>query len=322
MKQVNLFFILLFLAIHSTAQNSYVYIEGIKGIPFNVISQEKEVVKLGKSYTILSFTEPGEKNIDITFVNSNFEKQKFTVDVQANSSYGFRLGKTEENKFYLIDIVNDGKVIQTNSPVNLALSTDKNRINFFKPTELKLELKKNEIDSVEDGHSDVSRKERRKNKKIEEENAKQVAVELAKDSVKVVEANISSDIKKQDTVITVAKNILPKEDEQKVIPAKTVRVSNCTRVAADEDVKGILDRMQSKDDDEAKLLLIKKTIVSGCFSSAQVYSMAELFETQYGRFSLAKFILPLTSDPSNLLMLEPLFKYEAYKTKLKRLVEN
>ena len=94
------------------------------------------------------------------------------------------------------------------------------------------------------------------------------------------------------------------------------------KIASNLEIKSINEKIETKGDDEDKLLFIKKKVLSGCFTSAHVYSMAEVFDTQYGRYSLVKFVLPLTSDPSNLLTLESLFKYEAYKSKLRKLVEN
>jgi len=456
------------------AQNSYIYIEGIKGIPFNVISENKEVEKLGQAYAILTFAEPGEKSIDISFANSNFSVQKFIVDVQPNSSYGFRLGKTEENRFYLIDIVNEGSIIETNSAVNLALSTNKNLINIYQvPNMVKKDKEEQEIELQ--NQNEVEEKETRelvKNKKLSEEKVakeeakrqqaelekekeelraqeksqrlkaeeekkallakekmlakqasdlakieerkkeeereaqlaqqKKIATELeererlekqriskleeeklakekqaAKEAAALAklerkqekarllnEAKIARELQKEKEKISLANEIEQKkieeakslskqknsQEQQIEKPVKygvvdeitskeraanqitsnvstqpkasTKRNSNCAKIASNLEIKSINEKIETKGDDEDKLLFIKKKVLSGCFTSAHVYSMAEVFDTQYGRYSLVKFVLPLTSDPSNLLTLESLFKYEAYKSKLRKLVEN
>lgn len=356
-KQLSLLLLIVFSVMIAHAQNSYVYIEGIKGIPFNVISDGKEVPKLGKSYTIIKYAEPGEKIIDITFVNTNFSKQRFILDVQSNSSYGFRMGKTEENKFYLIDIVNDGKIIETNSPVNLALSTPSNVINQFK--------EKAAVVVEEENHS--SDEEVAKTAKVSKRKKQHLSERADQDTTKLMtnggevkdadvlivttdtipktkrgrkrkieqEAEISQETNKkngaleygvvQEYPVKTATTELkgkPISDKPEEVSATKVTKNVCAKIASDEEIKSINSKLQEKDDDEAKLLLIKKKVVSGCFTSKQVYEMAEQFDTQYGRYSLVKFVYPLTADPSGLINLDALFKYETYKLKLKKLVEN
>lgn len=353
-KQFSILWLIVFCGFFTKAQNSYVYIEGIKGIPFNVLSDNKEVPKLGKSYTIITYAEPGEKTIDITFVNTNFSKQRFILDVQANSSYGFRMGKTEENKFYLIDLVNDGKVIETNSPVNLALSTQLNVINLFKESPATIDdAQKKQSDDENAGNEEKVSKRKKKH-------TTEIAIE---DTLAQTEINNSkAAIADADTVVRIKRN-RRKKMEQKIdnasdstkksadvkygvveelptrmssselkgktgsehkleTPAAKVNKNVCAKIASDEEIKSINSKLLEKEDDEAKLLLIKKKVVSGCFTSKQVFEMAQHFDTQYGRYSLVKFVYPLTSDQSGLIILDSLFKYETYKLKLKKLVEN
>jgi len=65
--------------------------------------------------------------------------------------------------------------------------------------------------------------------------------------------------------------------------------------------------------------LLKKKIFTGCIISTQLGQIAENFETQYGRFSAVKFLFPELADPENKMVLECIFRYDSYKSKLKKL---
>jgi hypothetical protein len=115
--------------------------------------------------------------------------------------------------------------------------------------------------------------------------------------------------------------ILPtikKEPVKKLVPKA---ISKCVRASSDVEVNSFVEKLAAKTDDEAKLIFLKKKFFTGCLSTKQLYSIVEKFDTQYGRFTVVKFIKSEIVDTENLGTLEPLFKYETYKLKLKKLAE-
>lgn len=318
----------LFLAFSSNAQiqSSYIYIEGINGIPFKVLLNSVEKPMLGKNYSIVTSDVAGENKIEIQFSGDVYETQTFILDVLPGSSYGYKLAKAGDNRFYLMDLVNNGKIIETNSAVNIGLTTELNTIRFDQgpvPVEKKIanDTRIKEDVSSEPSIEKESRSERKKKKKELAEAEKAVNAQAKKEEQEkakefgVVEVIQSSDVTEKSNV--------EKKEEKKVVqePVQPVAKKTCLRNASENEINSFVEKLKQKSDDEAKLILIKKKIFTGCITAMQLYQMVEVLETQYGRFSFIKFIKPEVNTPSDLILLEPLFKYDSYKQKLKKLSE-
>jgi hypothetical protein len=285
----------------------------------------KPVDKSGQSYVLLRFKEPGEKNIDITFVNSNFPKQHFVVDVQDKSAYGYRMGKTDENRFYLIDIVNEGKLIESNSKVDLALSSPSNVIAMYRERSTEVnEVNELPTPRMRDTVMGFLKRRRSKERASKSTSASDSSIKVLntrideKDAGKIVtktESAIMTPPSKEDKIVTP----VPAE-----VGVKKVRISgnkDCVSSATETEVNSLIDKIATKSDDEDKLIVIKKRVLAGCYNSNQVYELAEKFNTLYGILSLVKFVLPLTSDPQNLTKIESLLKFETNRARLIKLLE-
>ena len=85
---------------------------------------------MGKNYVICPIPQSGEQQIDIDFNGDLFPKQQFILDAVPGSAFAFKLAKTAEDKFYLIALVNTGKIVETNTAVNMALSTSPTKLNL------------------------------------------------------------------------------------------------------------------------------------------------------------------------------------------------
>ena len=358
------------------AQSSYIYIEAIKGMPISVNLNGNEIKSLARNYLLFETKQEGENNVEIKFAGNLYPPQKFLVNTVSNAQYGYKLAKANEDKFYLLDLVNNGKIIELNTSVNFAFSTDENKIHFYNPQNYVLEevktkgnkasnlfkkklAKKGEdqptiaeiekkekygIVEVINSNSEITDtiqvKEKIKKKKKEkllkqEENTNsnafvdtlQVEKEVAplvvnkkKDKKKKEKVQEDSTIAEEKTAV-VNNPILPiiKEEPVKQVLPKTV--SKCVREASDVEINSFVEKLATKTDDEAKLLFLKKKFFTGCISTKQLYSIVEKFDTQYGRFTVIKFIKPEIIDAENLGTILPLFKYETYKQKLKKLSE-
>ncbi|MBK8686327.1 MAG: hypothetical protein IPN26_15845 [Bacteroidetes bacterium] len=304
--QIKYLFLFCFFSITQTlfAQESYVYIEGMKGIPFYLIHNGKTVPSMGKNYVLCPIPQSGEQQIDIAFNGDLFPKQQFVLDAVPGSAFAFKLAKTAEDKFYLIDLVNTGKIVETNTAVNMALSTSINQIKFAQiiPDETKVEK---EIESTE------SNKEKRRRRKQElaeqQETLVQNSEQKTPDSNGVVQ------------IITAQ----PAEAPQKIetpAPVKPVKQEPvCKRQASESEISNTIDKLKQKNDDDTKLLILKRRDFTGCVNVEQVNLIAGVFDTQYGRYGAIKFLRNFTSNPEKLSDLDYLFKSNSYKEKLKTL---
>lgn len=284
----------------ANAQQSYIYLEPIKGIPCKIVMNQKEVSTLTKNYFLIPIAGNGEYTFDIVFGGDLHPKQTFVVDVVEGSAYGYKLAKTNENKFYLLDLINNGKIIETNTPVNLGLTTESNLINFFDPSIQKPE--------------DISKAEARRRNKLEKAKAKAKSLEQQD---KAVMPDVKEPAKTQ-TEYGVVEVIRPIPDKSEKA-STAVGNARCNVASSTQEVNAFVDRLNQKNDDESKLILVRKKSFTGCLTCQQVYSMVDVLKTQYGRFSAIKIFRSIISDPENIIQLEPLFKTDSYKSKLQEL---
>ncbi len=302
MKKNVLLFVLLFVNIVSFAQGSYIYVEPIKGIPCKMILNQKEVPLMTKNYFLITIDHTGEQTLDIVFGNNVYPSQTFVVDVVEGSAYGYKLSKTAEDKFYLLDIVNNGKIIETNTAVNIGLTTNDNVINFYNT---------NTVPVVTQEPILSKKAQKQKNKELEKINH---VVQKTTNT-----ANGVKDEKQEYGIVEIITSKEPTKNTNENAKSPETKSTNCTLITSEMEVKNIIERLVLKSDDESKLILVKKKTFTGCLTMNQIYSITDQFNTQYGRFAVVKFFRPLMSDVENIILLEPLFKTEGYKTKLREL---
>ncbi len=130
------FFCTSLLANKLQAQNAYMYFEGIKDMPCHLFLNNEEIKLDGNQYTILTFESAGEQTIDLIFKNGQADVQTFVVDILPNSCYGFKLTKTKDNKFFLMDLVNTGANVEANTVSSAALSTVSNKLVLYNPSSI------------------------------------------------------------------------------------------------------------------------------------------------------------------------------------------
>jgi len=324
------------------AQSSYIYIEAIKGMPISVNINGNEIKSLAKNYILFETKQEGENNIEIKFAGSLYPPQKCVVNTVPNAQYGYKFAKANEEKFYLLDLVNNGKIIELNTSVNFAFSTEDNHIHFYNPqnyvlAEVKTKGNKFKKKSSKKGEeqatiAEIEQKEKYGiveviNSNSEKTDALQVEKEVAplvvnkkKEKKKKEKVHEVSTIAEEKTAL-LNNPILPIIKEELAKPAVPKPVQNFVRETSDVEINSFVEKLATKTDDEAKILFLKKKYFTGSISTKQLYSIVEKFDTQYGRFTVVKFIKPEIVDTENLGTLQPLFKYEIYKQKLRKLAE-
>lgn len=239
---------------------------------------------MGKNYVICPIPQSGEQQIDIVFNGDLFPKQQFVLDAVSGSAYAFKLAKTAEDKFYLIDLVNTGKIEETNTAVNMALSISTNLIKFapIKPAEVTQEK---EIENTE------SNKEKRRRRKQEIAEQQETLVENPEQKM--------PDLNGVVQIITAQ----PAEAPQKIQTPAPVKPVNqepvCKRKASESEISTALDKLKQKSDDDTKLLILKRRDFTGCLNIEQVGQIAVVFDTQYGRYGAIKFLRNLPAILKN-----------------------
>lgn len=303
MKKSFLLFCVVLCTLIAQAQQAYIYLEPIKGIPCKVILNQKEVTFMTKNYFLVTLDKEGEQNLEIVFGNNTYPKQTFIVDATQGGAYGYKLAKTGEDKFYLLDLVNNGKIIETNTSVNIGLTTEDNIVHLYDPSETTTVIS-------EDKRKPKNRKQKQTEKEM---NALQSELSTAKKEYGIVEVIRSNT---NDTEPTRSNTTTPENINTKT---KESVVSRCSNFSSETEVNTFVEKLDQKNDDESKLILVKKRSFTGCLKSSQVYAISQSFNTQYGRFSAVKFLKTQMDETESLIILEPLFKTESYKSKLREL---
>lgn len=341
MKQLLLFTGLILFALgklSSQVASSYIYLEGIRTIPFRLKVNNKEIPIRNKQYYLVPIQESGEYVMDILFAGDLYPAQRFILDANSHSAFGYKLAKTVEDKFYLVDLVNKGRIIETNSDVNIGLSTIENTINFSNTlvlkdsvqTEEKLTKKQrrklqqvSEAKSLEPVETTVTKepepkvvKEKKKNKKVKDTLAVNIE-EPKKDPVYGVVEEIKAKPKKEKKKPEVAET---KKEKVEVAPVKKMVVPTCSGNASDPEVNSLVNRLKNKSNDEDRMMILRKKVFTGCITCTQLHRIVEELNSQFDRMNAVKFLRNSISDIQNLVQLEDLFKTDTNKAKLTNLM--
>jgi hypothetical protein len=341
------------------------YFEGIKNMPCRFFLNNEEIKLDGNQYTILTFESTGEQTIDLIFKNGQADVQTFVVDILPNSCYGFKLTKTKENKFFLMDLVNTGAKVEANTVSSSALSADANKLVLYHPTSIasipKVERVKRNWFRWRNNRRQMEREvqptvtaqhvekqipsKAMKTAPIKPAVVQKKVVGIQKDSLKVVkvipqrtterkpattntQVNLDTipkvvskeKVKKVDTVITKpVSNTIPKVEP--VLRSELVQQVDCANKATEAEIAAFVEKIKSKQGEESRLIIAKRTALTGCISVVQLSVLVQNVETPYARYSLIKYFKGNVYDFENYTQLDALFTSEMYKSKLKRLAE-
>ena len=321
-KKVSKFIVLLVISFaliqFANGQTSYIYIELIKTIPCKIKLNGVEINQMNKNYVILNIQEAKEQNIDIEFGASLYPKQSFIIDGVPNAMFAYKLARSSESSFYLLDLINNGKIIESNSAVNIGLATELNIIKF---STTKYATQPIEIDKKEQNHwiKNVftgSKKESPKANTNQKGNSnnKQQKKQVPYGVVEVIHPN-ESQTNKSQTIPLATTNKAP--EQTKIL--KQVKAS-CYMIASDNEVLSFIEKIAPKNDEDVKLVMLRKKQFSGCLNVSQLTQIASQFNTQYGRFQCMKIGLSNVANPQDLPEGASLFKTEAYKNKYSKLI--
>jgi hypothetical protein len=186
----------------------------------------------------------------------------------------------------------------------MALSTSTNQIKFAPIKQAEATVEK----EVENTESNKEKRRRRKQEVAEQqETLVQNPEQNTPDSNGVVQ------------IITAQPSEAPQKTEPPA-PEKPVKQEPvCKRQASESEISTTIDKLKQKNDDDTKLLILKRKDFTGCVNVEQVILIAGVFDTQYGRYGAIKFLRNFISNPEKLSDLDYLFKSNSYKEKFKTL---
>lgn len=298
----------------SQQTTSYIYLEGIPSLPFDLNLNGQSIPSSNPYYYLIPVEQTGENTLLLNFQQNEYPRQTFVLYLNEQSAYAYKLAKNETNNFYLIDLINEGKIVEGNSWVHTGISTPDNRVHF--QNTLLQESKKGEkavskktttattplvTELKETGSSSVT--------KVEKWNS--IKTERKETRVNTPEEKKTDNNRKSDPSIVSASS---------KTTSKKMFVSNCTYDATDKEVKTIIDKMSYKSKDEDKFILLKKKIFSGCLSTSQTALLLSAFHGQPTRLDVLRFLRPGIADVSDLISLQYLFKSASYREKVEALM--
>lgn len=330
---------------------AYVYIEGDKQTPFYVKLEGQMMPRLGKNYCILPNMDAGVTNIEILFQQNQYPAQKFTIKVPEGGARGFLLKKVNERQFALYDMqqgfflvsgndVNDDRLEPakaTESPVitgttavvgtaaipqaDLPAFTPSSQSKTPKPKKTKDAVASTEVAPA--GTSTDSKFI----KDIELNTDGGSVIPAVAVPVVAVEERKTKKGRKitTDTASHIAAAESDEFEEDKKTPDATLVAagipnSDCKSPMSNEAFEDFATKIldQTTDDDKLKVLLKNKS--KSCFSTEQVRIIANNFETQSGRYEVARTLFSRTSDQDSYPKLEALFKTNYLKNKFKEIM--
>lgn len=294
----------LLIPICSIAQNSYIYLELLRNIPCKITVNGSDVPLMSKNFVILPCKDNYEQQIEIYFGSDMYPIHTFIVSPGKDNCLGYKLAKSGEKSFYLIDLVNNGTIVQANKGTNIALPTIDNNIKRNTTAEKWTFVKRN---NKQNFVNNIFGKKKNTNSTATKSIAKPIPqTETPKYGIiEVIEA-------KQE------KNTTP---ENKTVSTKiksNTLISNkkCLRAASDAEVNSFAEKLKERKGDEAKILMYRKKQFTGCLSVDQLRILLNVLDTQSGKFDLVKITSSTLANPESIIELEDIFLNAGYKKKL------
>lgn len=293
------------------AQSSYIYIELIKTIPCKIYQNNQEVIPLNKNYIILNVADQKEQSIDIEFGGDLYPKHNFIFLTESNASYGYKLAKSGEQSFYLLDLINNGKIVEPNSAVNIGISTEFNKINFGNSNSLITQIKKEKKNK----HSE-------KFKEIDSLIVSTNSKEIKKYGVvEIINPRLFDENEKKLNETKKEKIIADNKPKAiKPTPIKIVK-RKCNIEASNNEVERFIEKINERNIDDDKLLVARKKLFTGCLNVDQIMKIAENFETQNARYHFIRISMSNISNMNELPLCKSLFKTNSYQQKFLKLID-
>ncbi|HMN32315.1 MAG TPA: hypothetical protein PKA54_02995 [Chitinophagaceae bacterium] len=289
------------------AQKSYIYLELIKNIPCKVKQNGVEMTQYNKNYILLYGDHHSEQKIDIEFGADLYPKQTFIIDMSPNNAFAYKLSKSNETSFYLIDLINNGKVVESNSNTNIGFATASNQIYFSDNTPSSIV---NNTTATKEKLISKSKKTKHKEAELSEttETPAYGVIEVLRN-----ESNPESKTKNEE---------LKKENKLPVEANPQTPKKGCNFIATTPVIDNFLQKLKAKKAEDDKLILLRRNQIKGCLLQGQITTITSHFSSQYARFEALKILSLQAAYPNQLIEAESLLKSQVYKSKFAEFVSN
>ncbi len=293
--------------ISAFAQKSYIYLELIKNIPCKVKQNGVEMTQYNKNYILLYGDNHSEQKIDIEFGADLYPKQTFIIDMSPNNAFAYKLSKSSETSFYLIDLINNGKVVESNSNTNIGFASASNQIYFSDNTPPP--TSKNTTTTKE---KFASKLKKTKHKEAEQN-----------DPIETPTYGVIEVLNNESTPVPKTKNEeINKENKLSVETNPQTARKGCNFIATTPIIENFLQKLKAKKSEDDKLILLRRNQIKGCLLQDQITTITSHFSSQYARFEALKVLSTQAAYPNQLIEAESLLKSQVYKSKFAEFVSN
>lgn len=293
----------LLMPICSIAQNSYIYLELLRNIPCKISVNGNDIPLMSKSFVILPCKDSYEQQIEISFGSDMYPIHTFIVSPGKDNCLGYKMAKSGEKSFYLIDLVNNGTIVQANKGTNIALPTIDNNIKRNTTAEkwsiVKGNSKQNFVNNI------FGKKKNSNNTSTKTITQSEPQIDKPKYGIiEVIESKQEKSTALTNTSVSINTN--------------NTHISNkkCLRAAADAEVNSFAEKLKERKGDEAKILMYRKKQFTGCLTVEHLRTILNVLDTQSGKFDLVKITSPTLANPESIIELEDIFINAGYKKKL------
>ena len=286
--KVILWICLLFTPLHLFAKDGFLYIEGLRNIPLKVSIDGIEVKMLGEGYLLWPYSVGGYRQVSIRLDNEQAEPQLFYLQLVDGGSYGFQFLRSVDEKYYLKDLIKEGKIMEANVPnpirKELPNAGDDNR---------SILSADNHPVIIGQKSTDLHyQKNLAASKPIQQPNS------LQTDSVEKFQTQkLQASFNDADT------------SKFNAIHSDTLCVGNVTP----NELQRMIRLLAKQPDDESKMTLLQRQSARLCFSVVQITQLGLSFDTQYGRLTFTKAMYFHCSDVEYYSALSSLFLYADYR---------
>jgi hypothetical protein len=292
----------------TSAQSSYLYIQGDKEKPFYVKVNGVMSNRYGKNYCIFPQLKEGTWKVEILYEQNTVPSQENSIIIPNNSFRAFLLAKKDGN-YALYDIHQQFYLKPGDADhyfANQTMTEAPIAVEEKKPEEPKKEIEKpKKVFKAEE-----PKKEEKK--KIEEP---QFVNNVVINEADETPANNTIKTNKEEPKPTTTNPTKTEQTKEVKLESNATPIynNNCPTAMRDKDYDDLLKNAKAigKGDKLVKFLLGK--IPSNCYTTKQVYQLADLLDEEAIIYLYLKRVYPQVSDQQNFHLLETyLFETEEW----------
>ncbi|OJV53067.1 MAG: hypothetical protein BGO31_04760 [Bacteroidetes bacterium 43-16] len=335
-----------FCALSQDLNDAVVYIQSDKETPIYVKVEGRMMERYSKNYVVLGNLASGPLNLEILFQQNKYPNQKFILNIPPSSQRSLVLKKLDQNKFALYDLnygiyLNNGNRLEEdisgsdNDYQNTVLAANNRTEEAQPPKETAAAQPKKEKvvaqKTKKEKNTEESIPEFTAAKVKEEKKKKSEALEVAQavpennDTPKPAKRK-RADREQEKEAKTEQERFLDFEMDKKEgntgnsKSAKNTSANHngkCTEAATESQFDNFASLLNATEDEEQKLVIVRKNAPKYCFSTDQVRTIAMNFDSQSSRYEVTRVLKAKVVDAENYPKLSSLFNTNYLKERFK-----